>query len=93
MTAASSIDRKEDVEVSGPERNSGLSEVGANPTQTEEGGKPEHNHVAIYPSPSPTLLCLPLCLHPFPTQNPTSVRSICQFAVFFYKKKLVLRYV
>ena len=50
MTAASSIDRKEDVEVSGPERNSGLSEVGANPTQTEEGvrqgGKPEHNHVA-----------------------------------------------
>ena len=32
--------------MSGPERNSGLSEVGANPTQTEEGGKPEHNHVA-----------------------------------------------
>jgi hypothetical protein len=36
------------VEVSRPCRNSGLSEVGANPTQTEEGGggKPEHNHVA-----------------------------------------------
>ena len=28
-------------EVSGPERNSGLAEVGANPAQTEEGRKPE----------------------------------------------------